>query len=281
VSVGLPNGDLVEYLVDGKGRRVGKKHNGVLLKQWIYRNLLKPVAELDGAGNLVAEFVYGSKANVPDYVLRGGTVYRIVSDQLGTPRRAVNAANSGDVPFSANYTSFGEASGTGLDWMPFGFAGGMHDMTTGLVRFGVRDYDPRFGRWTSSDPIRFTSRQANLYVYVGNDPINRIDIYGLASPWDVFECIFNIVTCSMTCANPVTRPECGICGADVARDCGEIFPDPPPSPPRPPQLPFCEDPFWLFHDDEEYRDLFGCEPQRTCDPLPASPCDPSIASCQE
>ena len=33
LSVGLPNGDLVEYLVDGMGRRVGKKKNGVLLKQ--------------------------------------------------------------------------------------------------------------------------------------------------------------------------------------------------------------------------------------------------------
>ena len=54
LTVGLPNGDLVEYLVDGMGRRVGKKRNGVLLKQWIYRDALKPVAELDGAGALVS-----------------------------------------------------------------------------------------------------------------------------------------------------------------------------------------------------------------------------------
>ena len=30
LSVGLPDGDLVDYLVDGMGRRVGKKKNGVL-----------------------------------------------------------------------------------------------------------------------------------------------------------------------------------------------------------------------------------------------------------
>ncbi len=71
LTVGLPNGDLVEYLVDGMGRRVGKKKNGVLLKQWVYRDALKPVAELDGAGALVAEYAYGSKGNVPDYVVRG------------------------------------------------------------------------------------------------------------------------------------------------------------------------------------------------------------------
>jgi YD repeat-containing protein len=50
LSVGLPNGDLVEYRVDGLGRRVGKKKNGVLLKQWNYCDALKPVAELHGGG---------------------------------------------------------------------------------------------------------------------------------------------------------------------------------------------------------------------------------------
>jgi len=81
LTVGLPNGDLIDYLVDGMGRRVGKKKNGVLLKQWLYRDALKPVAELDGSGNLVSEFVYGSKSNVPDYVVRGGATYRVISDQ--------------------------------------------------------------------------------------------------------------------------------------------------------------------------------------------------------
>lgn len=50
LTVGLPQGDLITYLVDGMGRRVGKKKNGVLLKQWIYRDALKPAVELDGSG---------------------------------------------------------------------------------------------------------------------------------------------------------------------------------------------------------------------------------------
>ena len=44
----------------------------------------------------------------------------------------------------------------------------------------ARDYDPQVGRWTSKDPILFNGGQANLYVYVGNDPVNRIDPKGLA-----------------------------------------------------------------------------------------------------
>ena len=177
LTVGLPNGDLVEYLVDGLGRRVGKKKNGVLLKQWIYRDVLKPVAELDGSGSLVTEFVYGSKSNVPDYVRRGGATYRVISDHLGSPRHVVNVANSSDVPFTASYSSFGEVTGTGLDWMPFGFAGGTHDGDSPIVRFGARDYDPSLGRWISKDPIGFVGG-ANLYAYGRLDPVNTLDSTG-------------------------------------------------------------------------------------------------------
>ena len=48
-----------------------------------------------------------------------------------------------------------------------------------LVRFGARDYDPEIGRWTSRDPIGFAGGQANLFVYVGNDPVNRVGLLGL------------------------------------------------------------------------------------------------------
>ena len=54
-------------------------------------------------------------------------------------------------------------------FQPFGFAGGLYDPDTGLVRFGARDYDPVTGRWTATDPISFAGGQANLYGYVIND----------------------------------------------------------------------------------------------------------------
>ena len=66
-----------------------------------------------------------------------------------------------------------------LDAIPFGFAGGLYDPDTGLVHFGARDYDPMIGRWVSKDPILFRGGQGNLYVYVGNDPVNNADLAGL------------------------------------------------------------------------------------------------------
>jgi len=66
--------------------------------------------------------------------------------------------------------------------VPFGFAGGLHDRDTGLVRLGYRDYDPDIGRWTAKDPIFFAGGDTDLYGYCLSDPINSFDQLGLA-PW--------------------------------------------------------------------------------------------------
>ena len=47
------------------------------------------------------------------------------------------------------------------------------------MRFGARDYDPRVGRWTAKDRIRFAGGDANLYGYVFADPVNLVDPSGL------------------------------------------------------------------------------------------------------
>jgi len=59
--------------------------------------------------------------------------------------------------------------------VPFGFAGGLCDKDTGLVRFGYRDYDPETGRWTAKDPILFAGGDTDLYGYCLNNPVGFID----------------------------------------------------------------------------------------------------------
>jgi RHS repeat-associated protein len=93
------------------------------------------------------------------------------------------------VIFEAAYSAFGEREvlyGNG-NALTLGFAGGLYDTDTGLVRFGARDYDPSVGRWTAKDPILFGGGQTNLYVYVGNDPVNFVDPRGLSSLGDFFD----------------------------------------------------------------------------------------------
>ena len=67
---------------------------------------LEPVAELDGQGNLLAEFVYASKPHAPDYVKRSGQTYRVISDNLGSPRLLVDTG-SGVVVQRIDYDEFG------------------------------------------------------------------------------------------------------------------------------------------------------------------------------
>jgi RHS repeat-associated protein len=62
--------------------------------------------------------------------------------------------------------------------IPFGFAGGLYDQNTKLVRFGCRDYDPDIGRWTAKDPILFAGGDTDLYGYCLNDPVNAVDPEG-------------------------------------------------------------------------------------------------------
>jgi len=70
---------------------------------------------------------------------------------------------------------------TNPGFQPFGFAGGIHDRDTGLVRHGARDYDPETGRWSAKDPIGFDGSDLNLYGYVFNDPVNATDTNGLVA----------------------------------------------------------------------------------------------------
>jgi RHS repeat-associated protein len=80
-----------------------------------------------------------------------------------------------------DYDSFGNiiADTNPSFTVPFGFAGGLHDRDTGLVRFGYRDYSPELGRFVAKDPIDFAGGDTNLYAYVMNDPINWSDPLGL------------------------------------------------------------------------------------------------------
>jgi RHS repeat-associated protein len=179
VAVALPGGTQIQYLIDGRNRRIGKKMNGILVRGFLYDGPLNCVAELDGTSNVVSRFVYASRDNVPEYLIKAGTTYRFITDHLGSVRLVVNTT-TGQIVQRMDYDAFGQVlSDTAPGFQPFGFAGGLYDGDTKLVRFGARDYDAETGRWTAKDPILFAGRQENLYAYVRNNPVNRTDPTGL------------------------------------------------------------------------------------------------------
>jgi RHS repeat-associated protein len=181
-AVNLPNGDVVEYIVDGRNRRIGRKVNGGLTHRWLYQDQLRPIAELDANGNIASRFVYGARTAAPEYLIKSGVTYRVITDHIGSVRLLVNDA-TGVVAQRIDYDPWGLVqTDTNPGFQPFGFAGGVYDSVSGLVRFGARDYDPNVGRWLSKDPTRFGAADSGLYSYSFSNPVNLSDPSGLFVP---------------------------------------------------------------------------------------------------
>jgi RHS repeat-associated protein len=220
LSVSLPSGEDIAYVVDGENRRVGKEVNGTLTTGFLYKDALNVVVQLDGSGNVVARFVFGSKANVPDYFTANAGTFRILSDHLGSPRLIVNAS-TGAVVEEIDYDEFGNVTNdTAPGTIPFGFAGGLYDGDTGLVRFGARDFDASVGRWTSKDPLRFGGGSMNLYGYVVNDPIDLNDSSGKGPGCDLAN-----NTCSAYSPTSGAGCQCGCAATHVCavEQCGGTY----------------------------------------------------------
>ncbi len=228
----LPGDVIIDYVVDGQNRRIGKKVNGTLTQGFLYQDRLNPVAELDSSGNIAARFVYANKTNIPAYMVKDDNTYRIISDHLGSPRLVVDV-DTGDVAQRLEYDIWGNIiEDTSPGFQPFGFAGGIYDQHSQLVRFGARDYDPETGRWAVKDPIRFEGHGPNLYGYVLNAPVNLIDPEGLTGgpyglgngPYSQSNMIAGSrLTCEIQCLLPNFKEAAAEKGLmKVAKACGEV-----------------------------------------------------------
>ena len=169
----------VTYDYDGLGRRVSRTQGGATT-EYLYGNPADAfqVTAVRAPSGELSEYCY-DEDGLLFAMERGGVRYSIATDQVGTPRVVTDA--TGAVVKAIDYDSFGvplSDTAPAFD-LPFGFAGGLSDPVTGLVRFGLRDYEPETGRWTARDPLLFDGGQANLYVYAGGDPVGQRDPTGL------------------------------------------------------------------------------------------------------
>jgi RHS repeat-associated protein len=77
-----------------------------------------------------------------------------------------------------SYDVFGEPSATSSIGNPYLFTGREYDNETGNYYYRARYYNPSIGRFLQPDPVGHADSM-NLYSYVGNNPLNWIDPYGL------------------------------------------------------------------------------------------------------
>ena len=184
------SGQTIDYITDATGRRVGRKVNGSVESYFTYQDSLRPIAQYNADGSIRWTIVYAERMNVPSLLISSnGTRYRVVSDHLGSVRLIINTLN-GQIVQRMDYDVWGKVTyDSNPSFQPFGFAGGLYDSATELVRFGARDYDPHVGRWLSKDPIGFAGGDTNLYGYVLQDPVNLLDPSGLAACADLIDLV--------------------------------------------------------------------------------------------
>jgi len=128
------------------------------------------VAEYDGAGNLLAEYVYASGQRIAKKNPNGALAFYL-NDHLGSARAMYGNG------WSANYYPFGElASQTGsAENTRYDFTARERDQGTGLIYFPYRYYDPEIGRWVSVDPLAEKFPGWSPYNYALNNPLGNFD----------------------------------------------------------------------------------------------------------
>jgi len=171
----LPSGQTVNYSYDALGRLSSRAASGVVTS-FVY----------DGADVVLDRASDGSAidylngAGVDDklrQVRSGSGPLYFLQDHLGSTGALVDS--NAAVVERVQYEPFGSSTSSALT--RYGFTGREHDQATGLIYMRARWYDPKQGRFITQDPIGFGGGDTNLYAYVGNDPVNLTDVFGLSS----------------------------------------------------------------------------------------------------
>ncbi|GIW81421.1 MAG: hypothetical protein KatS3mg105_3228 [Gemmatales bacterium] len=167
--------------------------------------------ERDGFDAVTQQYVYGGTALDEVWTLdnrQGGITIAQLNDNLGGDRQFYHADPLGSVyaltdetgllQVGFQYDPFGRpmafgGGGSPVDFgqngtfailqaagsNPYLFTGQRFDPETGLYYYKERYYLADEGRFLSRDPIGFAAGDANLYRYMGNNPGNGVDAWGL------------------------------------------------------------------------------------------------------
>jgi RHS repeat-associated protein len=179
-SVTLPgSGGTVYFKYDPFGRRVYKSSSSATsIYAYDGDNLIE---EANAVGSVIARYAQTQHVDEPLAMLRAGTTSYYQTDGLGSISSLSSTA--GSLAQTYTFDSFGnQTASSGSLTNPFRYTGRELDSETTLYYMRARYFDPATGRFLSEDPLGFRASE-NFYVYVENDPADRIDPSGLDPNW--------------------------------------------------------------------------------------------------
>jgi RHS repeat-associated protein len=163
--------ELAHFKYDALGRRVEKTAGGAKTA-WLHAGA---GIFREARGSSVRTYVYGPGTDQPLAHEEGATVAYYHAEGLGSIVAATDAG--GDVTSHRRYDAWGNLEVAAAE-PGYAFTGREWDPETGLYYYRARYYDPKVGRFISEDPIGFAGG-LNFYGYVGSNPINYRDPFGL------------------------------------------------------------------------------------------------------
>ena len=185
--ININGGATATYKYDPLGRRIEKTTAAGTVKYYFLD--IDVIEERDGAGAVMATYVYGTDVDEVLNMQRGGQDYYYHTDALGSVEAITD--NVGNVVERYEYDPYGavkiydgsysERSASAIG-NPYMFAGRRYDEESGLYYNRLRYYDPDDGRFLRRDPLGIWGDPANggnAYAYVNNSPGDYTDPIGL------------------------------------------------------------------------------------------------------
>ncbi|GAB78525.1 hypothetical protein AUCHE_09_01300 [Austwickia chelonae NBRC 105200] len=141
------------------------------------RSILGLALSSQNVGGKTVRYVTHPSGQNIGYLAPEGQAW-FLTDRLGTVIGL--ASGTGALIGSYSYDPYGlpratTETGTLAGYNIHRYAGGLLDKTTGLIRFGVRWYNPATGRFTTPDP---SGKEKNNYLYAAGNACNKNDMQG-------------------------------------------------------------------------------------------------------
>jgi RHS repeat-associated protein len=162
-----------EFTYDGLSRcvKIVEKTNGSVTSTRKFVWCGNEKCEFRDAYDAVTLFAY------PQGQYVGTTKYFYFRDHLGSIREMMRA--NGTLVARFDYDPWGRSTTVLNTVLPdFNFTGLYRHSVSNLDLAVYRAYDPDLGRWLNRDPIA-EADGTNLYTYVADDPLDRVDTRGL------------------------------------------------------------------------------------------------------